>query len=161
MRDNRDFPKLEPVGASDDGRRHYYDRQAKQALIEACLEPGASLAGLALKAGVNANLLRKWVRKYQEKSEAVASPVCAKAMTAFAPVVEVSAGAALSVKTEAPVAPVRREPVRASQRPALASRLVAQLPNGISVELECGAQDGALVTAMIETLGCCHVPARR
>jgi transposase len=34
----------------------------KQRLIKACLQPGASLSGLALKAGVNANQLRKWVR---------------------------------------------------------------------------------------------------
>jgi transposase len=162
MSENRDFPKLEPVGVSDDGQRHYYDEQAKQALIRACLQPGASLAGLALKAGVNANLLRKWVRKHQEKDNAAARPVHEERLTAFAPVVEVSGvESALSVKPEPSVAPARREPVRASQRPPLPSRLVAQLPNGVSVELECAAHDAALVTAMIETLGRCHVPARR
>ncbi|MGF6979987.1 transposase [Paraburkholderia sp. JPY465] len=127
MSENRDFPKLEPVGVSDDGQRHYYDEQAKQALIDACLQPGASLAGLALKAGVNANLLRKWVRKHQEKGNAAARPVREEGLTAFAPVVEVdSVESALSVKSEPSVAPVRREPVRASQRPPLPSRLVAQ-----------------------------------
>lgn len=36
MSENRDFSKLEPVGASDDGQRHCQDEQAKQALIHAC-----------------------------------------------------------------------------------------------------------------------------
>jgi transposase len=162
MSENRDFPKLEPVGVSDDGQRHYYDGQAKQALIRACLQPGASLAGLALKAGLNANLLRKWVRKHQEKGNAAVQPVCEERLTAFAPVVEVdSVEPAMSVKSESSVASVRREPVRASQRPSLPSRLVAKLPNGVSVELECAAHDAAPVTAMIETSGRCHVPARR
>ncbi|MGF6605086.1 hypothetical protein P3T23_009847, partial [Paraburkholderia sp. GAS448] len=50
-----------------------------------------------------------------------------------------------------PVA-ARREPMRASQRPPLPSRLVAQLPNGVSLELECAQQDTALLRAMIDAL---------
>jgi transposase len=41
---------------------------------------------------------------------------------------------------------------RPSQRPPLPSRLVAQLPNGVSLELECTQQDTALLTAMIDAL---------
>ncbi|MEJ2768692.1 transposase [Mycetohabitans sp. B46] len=37
-----------------------FDRRTKQRLIEACLEPSASVAGLTLRHGVNANLLCKW-----------------------------------------------------------------------------------------------------
>ncbi|WP_250453826.1 transposase [Caballeronia sp. ATUFL_M2_KS44] len=43
-----------------DGKRRY-DSQYKLRLIEACMQPGVSVAGLALKAGVNANLLRRWI----------------------------------------------------------------------------------------------------
>jgi hypothetical protein len=50
-----------------------YDPQAKRKLIEACLEPGISLAGLALVHGVNANLLRKWVVKHQRHVPAKAT----------------------------------------------------------------------------------------
>ena len=57
-----------------------------------------------------------------------------------------------------PFAQVR---VSASQRTPMPSRLLAQLPNGVSVELECTAGDVSLVSALIETLGRCHVPARR
>jgi transposase len=34
----------------------------------------------------------------------------------------------------------------------LPSRLMAQLPNGVSLELECMQQDTALLTAMIDAL---------
>lgn len=153
MSQTSDFPKLEAVGLSDDGQRHYYDPQAKQALIQACLQPGASLAGLALKAGVNANLLRKWVRKHQAKCDAPTATPVGVEEAAFVTVVEVDdAGtrADLCAKPEQP--PARREPVRASQRPPLPSRLVAQLPNGVSLELECVGQDTTLVRAMIDAL---------
>jgi transposase-like protein len=52
---------LKVVNVGRYGKRRY-DRQTKQKLVEACLEPGASVAGLALKHGVNANLLRKWIK---------------------------------------------------------------------------------------------------
>jgi len=37
----------------------------KLAIIRECLQPGASLAGVALAHGANANMVRKWVVKYQ------------------------------------------------------------------------------------------------
>ena len=47
-------------GHRKDGRCQY-DKAAKRELVRRCLEPGVSLAGLALAHGLNANLLRKWV----------------------------------------------------------------------------------------------------
>jgi len=154
MTQTPDVPKLEPIGASDDGRRRYYDERAKQMLIEACLQPGVSLAGLALKAGVNANLLRKWVRKHLAKRDAAAAtPVIEGVPATFVAVVEVED---IGTKPEPPATPeqlpARREPVRESQRPPLPSRLVAQLPNGVSLELECTGQDSALLKVMIDAL---------
>ncbi len=49
-------------------RRGTYVRRTpelKQAIVAACLEPGASVAGVALTHGVNANLVRKWIAKSQ------------------------------------------------------------------------------------------------
>jgi transposase len=57
---------LEVVRVTSNGRR-YYDPAGKARLIEACLEPGVSVARLPLEHGVNANQLRKWVRKYQQR----------------------------------------------------------------------------------------------
>ena len=71
-----------------DGRRRF-DAQAKCELTEACLQPGVSVAGLALAHGVNANLLRKWISRHQrEPGQRRSRPaVVAKAPAAFIPVV--------------------------------------------------------------------------
>ena len=61
-----DFLPLRVTHTSPDGKRSY-DRRDKQRLIEVCLQPGISVAGMALKAGVNANLLRRWICRYQDK----------------------------------------------------------------------------------------------
>ncbi|MBN3814086.1 transposase [Paraburkholderia sp. Ac-20347] len=55
-----DFLPLRVIGKSIDGKNRY-DRDSKRKLIEACQKPGASVTGMALKAGVNANQLRKWM----------------------------------------------------------------------------------------------------
>ncbi|SIT37836.1 transposase [Paraburkholderia piptadeniae] len=140
--DDLDFLPLK-VTHIDEGGRRCFDPEDKRRLIEACHKPGASVSGLALKAGVNANQLRKWVkREYGQKADAHAP--------AFVPVVEVAAPRPATL--EALAAPMRAETVRVSQRPPLPSRLTAQLPNGVSLELECMAQDTALLKAMIDTL---------
>ena len=54
------------VGHWDDGRS-IYSSAGKRTLIHACLQPGISVAGSALANGVNANLLRKWIRQFQSK----------------------------------------------------------------------------------------------
>ncbi len=41
--------------------RCVYDAGAKRELVTRCLQPGVSVAGMALAHGVNANLLRKWI----------------------------------------------------------------------------------------------------
>jgi len=48
------------------GGKRSSDSMDKGRLVEACLLPGASLSGLALKAGVNANQPRKWVRLHRQ-----------------------------------------------------------------------------------------------
>ena len=48
---------------------------------------------------------------------------------------------------------MQREAMRWEQRPPLPSPLKAQLPNGVSLELECAGQDAALVKAIIDALG--------
>ncbi|WP_308112593.1 transposase [Paraburkholderia madseniana] len=42
-------------------RKRSFDPADKRRLIEGCLQQGASLSGVALKAGVNANQLCRWV----------------------------------------------------------------------------------------------------
>ena len=44
-------------------RRRHYPEEFKRAVIEACCEPGGSVAGLALTNGVNANQVQQRMRK--------------------------------------------------------------------------------------------------
>ena len=59
--------KLRVTAVLRNGRRRF-DPVSKARLVEACLEPGVSVAGLALEYGVNANLLRKWVKQHEEQT---------------------------------------------------------------------------------------------
>lgn len=44
-------------------RRRHHPEEFKQAVIAACCEPGASVAGIAMANGVNANQVRRWMRE--------------------------------------------------------------------------------------------------
>jgi len=44
-------------------RRRYHREEFKLAVIAACVEPGASVAGIAMANGVNANQVRRWMRE--------------------------------------------------------------------------------------------------
>lgn len=43
------------------GRRRSYSEEFKAEAVAACLQPGMSMAAVALSRGLNANLLRRWV----------------------------------------------------------------------------------------------------
>ena len=43
--------------------RRHHPEEFKQAVIAACCEPEASVAGIALANGVNANQVRRWMRE--------------------------------------------------------------------------------------------------
>ncbi|CAB3774617.1 IS66-like element accessory protein TnpA [Paraburkholderia humisilvae] len=145
-----------------DGKRRY-DSQSKRRLVDACFQPGVSVAGFALKAGVNANLLRRWIKLYQERngvaatSEVVANAPPLAVPSAFVPVVEISRREVVEHKDTVKLA---SEPTRSSP-PPVRSQLTVEMPNGVTLRLDCTGQDAPLVSAMIETLGRCDVQARR
>ena len=121
------------VGRKRDGR-NCYDPQAKRELIEACLQPGVSVAKLALTHGVNANLLRTWVTKHQSQLSGGGSLLPSAATpTSFIPVVAVSA-------KRSPIAP---------------AELAARLPNGVRLEWSALPADQlAQVLRLLSTLPC-------
>ncbi|WP_370649405.1 transposase [Neorhizobium galegae] len=56
-----------------DGQRRH-DPASIDRLLAACLEPGVSVSRLVLEQGVNANLVRKWIKRAQQvRSGPVAS----------------------------------------------------------------------------------------
>lgn len=121
------------VSRKQDGRC-CYDPQAKHELIEAGLQPGVSVAKLALAHGVNANLLRTWMTKHQRQSLAGGS-------------VRPSAAA------PAPFIPV--VPVGAHRSPITQPELTARLPNGVRLEWSALPPDQlANILVLLSTLPC-------
>lgn len=124
------------VGHGRDGRCRY-DKEAKRELIEVCLQPGISVARMALQHGINANLLRTWVGKYRNRREAMVvmqTPAenADASRSAFVPVVE--------IKVPAKMSPVR---------------IGAQLPNGVTLDLSGLALDEmSSILRMLSTLPC-------
>jgi transposase len=54
-------------------RRH--DSELKKLVLAECAEPGASVAGVALKHGLNANLVHKWRRRSRPGGSAACAEV--------------------------------------------------------------------------------------
>lgn len=49
--------------------RRRYSEEFKRQVIEACLQPGVSVAAIALANGLNANYLRQMLRAHREQSD--------------------------------------------------------------------------------------------
>src|SRR5579871_3056391 len=60
---------VEPLKVTSHGHR-FFSEEFKRAVLEKCLAPGASLAGVALAHGFNANLVRKWVKRHSARRAA-------------------------------------------------------------------------------------------
>ena len=73
------------IGHGRDGRCRY-DPIAKQELVQSCLQPCVSIARQALDHGVNANLLRKWIKLYQATARDNQTDHSVPALSAFVPV---------------------------------------------------------------------------
>ncbi len=133
-----DTPKLQVRLVGRDGRRRY-DPASRDQLVAACLEPGVSVSRLALEHGVNANLVRKWVKRAKEDS---ALP----AVSTFVPV-----QIATDMHSSSASGPLTKvEPVGKRSH---ASKLSAVLPNGVSLTVEC--DENGLI-AIIGALGHVH-----
>ena len=162
MSDASNSLRLEVVGVLRNGRRRY-DPASKRRLVVACLQPDVSLASLALQHGVNANLLRKWVAEHQrQRGNGAAAGAIERVPQVFVPVVELC-GAAGALEPPAPPPiqhPVHRAKV-ARHTDLSGPRLTVEMPNGVTLRLECSGHDVELMTAMIVTLGRCVVPAGR
>ncbi|MGE8454246.1 MAG: IS66-like element accessory protein TnpA [Pseudomonadales bacterium] len=149
-----DFLPLRVTNVGANGKRSY-DRQGKRRLIEACLEPGVSVASMAIRAQVNTNQLWRWVKQYKAERQGGIDMDSAVegAPSAFVPVVEVR-GVPPQAQRSRPASPESTSvPVPQSSSSPQLARLSARLPNGVTIELECTPKDGPLVKAMIAALG--------
>ena len=150
---DEDYGKLRVTAVLRNGRCRY-DPISKARLVEACLEPGASVARLALDHGVNANLLRKWVKQRKARG------AVATGSTSTFPFIPVRVD-----NTEQDLRRARElcaselsMPCNAKDRlsgdhqrrfPSPAP-LQARLPNGVTLTVSCG--DAAALTTLIGAL---------
>jgi transposase-like protein len=121
------------VGHKRDGRCQY-DPEVKRELVRQCMQPGVSVAGMAMQHGINANLLRLWIMKTQGRSDI--SPKSGGPVNRL----EISP-AFVPVQIQAPVAPTTQtetahKPHTQSRLPVTPSmRMQVRLPNGVEVDL--------------------------
>jgi transposase len=102
--------------------RRLHTSELKHQVVTACQQPGASIAGVALAHGINANLVRRWLKQGQPKHGALT--VMGQDRGAFVAV------PMAGIQTSAP------EPIRLELRRG-ASSVSLQWP--ISSAGECGA----------------------
>ncbi|NUA30628.1 transposase [Cupriavidus basilensis] len=89
-----DFLPLRVINVGANGKRSFA-KGDKRRLVEACPQPGVLVASMAIKAGVNANQLRRWIEQYkaEQKNAAGTMDVIENAPAVFIPVVEVMVSA--------------------------------------------------------------------
>lgn len=157
MEDDDQKLRVRLVGRN--GRRRY-EAASKERLVAACLEPGVSVSRLALEHGVNANLLRKWIKKHTATRSLPPS-----SRPAFIPVqLEGASDRALSGQDSVGTVdlPATCDAVRGSEPKGTTAfcspaKVSVSLPNGVKLALECGDVDA--LTAIIGALG--HVQTGR
>ena len=106
--------------------RRYHAPDLKRQVVLACQQPGASVAGVALVHGLNANLVRRWMREAPPGGGALTVTVAEPAAFVSVPV---------PTSSLSPVA-VTAEPIRLELRHG-ASSVSLQWP--ASAAAECGA----------------------
>lgn len=47
-------------------KRRFYSPELKLKVVSACAQPGASIAGVALQHGINANIVHRWLREHSQ-----------------------------------------------------------------------------------------------
>jgi transposase-like protein len=138
------------VGRMRDGRCRY-DPQVKQELVRRCLQPGVSVAAMAMRHGVNANLLRKWITHWQSRN-AMQQAVCEVAPQNSSAFLAVQLSGAPNARVAVPTKTSAAS--RSSNPTAQSIHLRVQLPNAVEVDL--GATQMQNLFAIMQTL--CSLP---
>lgn len=155
-------PRLLRVLRAGGGGKREFDPASKARLLEACLTPGVSLSKLALENGINANLLRTWIRKQrQSKAPALVAPSPPAEVSKFVSVVEARAewiadgDRKPSGLSDPPMErrgrSIERSIIAAGDGAASGLRAKVSLPNGMTLSVE--LDDASMIAAMIGALG--------
>ena len=131
-------------------RRRTRSLDERKRIVEEALAPGASVAAVARRHGLNANLIFKWIRRSREgwldrrreptteQARAVATPEAID--PAFVPVKLLE----LSAAPAAAAAEIGAKPTRETRRTARRGAMDISLPNGAKVSLDADVDAEAL-----------------
>jgi transposase len=139
--------------AAQDGageRRRTRSLDERKRIVEEALAPGVSVAAVARRHGLNANLVFKWIRRSREGwRDRRREPAKEKPVVVAPP--EGGGPAFVPVKLlelDAPSAPPRSEvmakPARRTRRGAVRGAMEISLPNGAKVSLDADVDAEAL-----------------
>lgn len=129
---------MDGVVASGRKRRVFRRIEEKLRIVKLTLEPGASVAGIALANGVNANQVFRWKRQY-ERGEL--KPRGSKRVTALVPVT-IAAEPEASKLVESSIPTTALPP---------AGSVTIEFPGRALLSIE-GAADPAVIRAVLESL---------
>ena len=130
-------------------RRRTRSLDERKRIVEEALAPGVSVAAVARRHGLNANLVFKWIRRSREGWRDRREPGDEKPVVVAPP--ERGAPAFIPVKLlelDAPSAPPRSDvvakPARQTRRGARRGAMEISLPNGAKVSLDAEVDAEAL-----------------
>ncbi|MCS9871954.1 transposase, partial [Pseudomonas aeruginosa] len=89
-------------GSPVPGQRRSYPKSFKAQIVEECTQPGASVAGVALSHGLNANLVHKWIRRQQAQLPAVPSSFIPIPLVPSLPATSSAAAADMAIQIAIP-----------------------------------------------------------
>jgi transposase-like protein len=81
-------------------RRRQYSSEFRADLIKAASQPGLSVAAVALANGMNANLLRRWIKMAQSRENLVTAMAASLPVEGFVPLSMPSPGSDRDVRIE-------------------------------------------------------------
>jgi transposase-like protein len=81
-------------------RRRQYSSEFRADLIKAASQPGVSVAAVALANGMNANLLRRWIKMAQSRENLVTAMAASLPVEGFVPLSMPSPGSDRDVRIE-------------------------------------------------------------
>jgi len=144
------------MAAKDDvgAERRTWGLEERQRIVDEALAPGASVAAVARRHGLNANLIFKWIRRAREgwldRRRAASKPADASAVErdgdapAFVPVQLVKLNAVTPPAPTPPLGLASIQPVRETRRSARRGAMEVSLPNGARVLLDAEVDAEAL-----------------
>ena len=131
-------------------RRRTRSLDERKRIVEEALGPGVSVAAVARRHGLNANLIFKWIRRSREgwldrrrepaKAKTIALAAPDAKSPAFVPVKLLELNAAPAP----PAAEIGAKPARGTRRIARRGAMEISLPNGAKVSLDADVDAEAL-----------------